>query len=172
MTKAVGDKTGAPPEIMVKNIADFERQYATYDVATNLKDAFDFDADLVIVAIKPQHCRRFGTRQKVADARQRVLWRMQHDVLAFANLQHAVESLQDLVDEGLSLGAERFLGLDDDGFSVEQHFELAQAVGGQRAARGDKVADVLGAAEFGRYLDGSGKEHWLRMDRVLLKKLS
>jgi lysophospholipase L1-like esterase len=36
---------------MVKNIADFERQYATYDVNAKLKEAFVFGADLVVVAI-------------------------------------------------------------------------------------------------------------------------
>lgn len=39
------------PEIMVKNIAEFERQYATYDAGTKLKEQFDFGADLVILAI-------------------------------------------------------------------------------------------------------------------------
>ena len=36
---------------MVKGIAEFERQYATYDVEAKLKDARDFRADLIIVAI-------------------------------------------------------------------------------------------------------------------------
>jgi hypothetical protein len=36
---------------MVKNIAAFERQYASYRARENLKDACDFRAELVIVAI-------------------------------------------------------------------------------------------------------------------------
>ena len=36
---------------MVKNIAEFERAYSGYDVATKLKDAIDFKADLIILAI-------------------------------------------------------------------------------------------------------------------------
>jgi len=51
VTKALAEKSGAAPEVMVKNIADFERAYASYDVAAKLKDAIDFGADLIIVAI-------------------------------------------------------------------------------------------------------------------------
>jgi len=35
----------------VKNIADFERAYAGYDFAGKLREAIDFQADLIIVAI-------------------------------------------------------------------------------------------------------------------------
>jgi hypothetical protein len=42
---------GVRPEVMVRNIADFERNYATYDVDRNLKEAFAFDPDLVVLAI-------------------------------------------------------------------------------------------------------------------------
>lgn len=51
VTKALTEKTGAAPEIMVKNIADFERAYAGYDVPAKLKEAIDFHADLIILAI-------------------------------------------------------------------------------------------------------------------------
>lgn len=39
------------PRIMIKNIAAFERQPAAYDLEMQLKDAFEFQADLIIVAI-------------------------------------------------------------------------------------------------------------------------
>ena len=51
VTKALAEKSGTSPETMVKNIADFERAYAGYDVAGKMKDVFEFGADLVIVAI-------------------------------------------------------------------------------------------------------------------------
>lgn len=51
VTKALGENSGSPPEVMVKNIADFERAYAGYDVAGKIKEAFEFGADLIIVAI-------------------------------------------------------------------------------------------------------------------------
>lgn len=51
VTKALTEKAGKVPEVMVKNIADFERAYAGYDVAAKLKEAIDFHADLIILAI-------------------------------------------------------------------------------------------------------------------------
>jgi hypothetical protein len=47
LTKA----TGREPKLLVKNIADFERQQTDYDFAAGLKEALDFRADLVIVAV-------------------------------------------------------------------------------------------------------------------------
>lgn len=51
VTKALAEKQGAVTEVLVKNIADFERAYAGYDVAAKLKEAVDFQADLIILAI-------------------------------------------------------------------------------------------------------------------------
>ena len=51
VTKALAEKSGAAPEVMVKNIADFERSYAGYDIATKLKEAVDFHAVLIVLAI-------------------------------------------------------------------------------------------------------------------------
>ncbi|NQT16838.1 MAG: hypothetical protein HQ582_29040, partial [Planctomycetes bacterium] len=51
VTSSLSATTGTAPEVMVKNIAQFERQFATYNVDEELKDAFAFRADLVVVAI-------------------------------------------------------------------------------------------------------------------------
>lgn len=51
VTSALAEHTGSEPQIMVVNIAEFERNYATYDVDLKLKAAFAFDPDLVILAI-------------------------------------------------------------------------------------------------------------------------
>ncbi|OYW76719.1 MAG: hypothetical protein B7Z37_07350 [Verrucomicrobia bacterium 12-59-8] len=51
VTKALTEKAGAAPEVMVKNIADFERAYTGYDFAAKMKDAIEFKADLIILAI-------------------------------------------------------------------------------------------------------------------------
>ncbi len=51
VTKALAAKTGTAPEVMVNNIADFERAYAGYDIAGKMKAALEFGADLVILAI-------------------------------------------------------------------------------------------------------------------------
>ncbi len=45
------DAAGGQPQVMVKNVADFERQFATYDVAAGLREAIDFQADVIVVAI-------------------------------------------------------------------------------------------------------------------------
>lgn len=50
-TKSLSKTAGGAPEVMVKNVADFERQYATFNPEEELKDAFAFAADLVIVAL-------------------------------------------------------------------------------------------------------------------------
>ena len=51
VTNELTKKAGAAPEVMVKNIADFERAYSGYDLAAKLKDAIEFKADLIILAI-------------------------------------------------------------------------------------------------------------------------
>ena len=51
VTKALTEKAGAAPEVMVKNIADFERAYSGYDIAAKMKEAIEFKADLIILAI-------------------------------------------------------------------------------------------------------------------------
>ena len=51
VTASLAKTTGSNLEIMIKNIAEFERQYANYDVAGKFKESFAFGADLVIIAI-------------------------------------------------------------------------------------------------------------------------
>lgn len=51
VTKALTEKAGVAPEVMVKNIADFERAYSGYDIAAKMKEAIEFKADLIILAI-------------------------------------------------------------------------------------------------------------------------
>jgi hypothetical protein len=51
VTRAIAHQTGSTPQTMVKNIAEFERSYATYDVEGQLKELFAFGPDLVVLAI-------------------------------------------------------------------------------------------------------------------------
>lgn len=51
VTTALAARSAAAPEVMVKNIAEFERAYAGYDIAGKLKEQIDFKGDLIIVAI-------------------------------------------------------------------------------------------------------------------------
>lgn len=51
VSQALARHTGVRPRVLVRNIADFERNYATYDADAGLEDAFAFDPDLVVLAI-------------------------------------------------------------------------------------------------------------------------
>ncbi len=51
VASALAEHTGATPQILVKNIADFERNYATYDVTDQINEYVAFDPDLVVLAI-------------------------------------------------------------------------------------------------------------------------
>ena len=51
IVRSVAKSSGVEPEVMIKNIAEFERNYATYDVPTKLKDALAFGADIIVLAI-------------------------------------------------------------------------------------------------------------------------
>lgn len=51
VTQALAKKCGTAPEVLVKNIANFERQYATNDVLSQLSDAVSFNADLIVLCI-------------------------------------------------------------------------------------------------------------------------
>ena len=51
MTDALMEMSGAAPEVLVKNIADFERTHVDYDFTAKLQDAIDFEADLMVIAI-------------------------------------------------------------------------------------------------------------------------
>jgi len=50
-TTSLTQMQGSAPTILVKNIADFERAHQAYDFATKLKEAIDFQADLIVLAI-------------------------------------------------------------------------------------------------------------------------
>ena len=50
-TASLAQKQGFTPQMLVKNIADFERAHQGYDFAAKLKEAIDFQADLIVLAI-------------------------------------------------------------------------------------------------------------------------
>jgi alpha-galactosidase len=51
VAKALAARQGVAPEILIRNVADFERGYAAYDIAGKFADAAAFKADLVILCI-------------------------------------------------------------------------------------------------------------------------
>ena len=51
LTAEIEKTAAAPPRTMVRNIAGFEREYETFDLAKELKTELEFNADMVVVAI-------------------------------------------------------------------------------------------------------------------------
>ncbi|MCA9098432.1 MAG: SGNH/GDSL hydrolase family protein [Planctomycetaceae bacterium] len=51
LLKRIEKEGGGKPEALVRNIADFERGYASYNIGEKLKEVIDFRADLIIIAI-------------------------------------------------------------------------------------------------------------------------
>jgi alpha-galactosidase len=51
VTQALAAKQGAQPEVMIKNVADFERAHVGYDIVGKFADAASFKADLIILCI-------------------------------------------------------------------------------------------------------------------------
>lgn len=48
---SIAELNGHKSELHIVNLADFERNFGTYDLNTKLKDALEFKADLVVVAL-------------------------------------------------------------------------------------------------------------------------
>ncbi len=51
VAQGLAESTGTAPVLHVQNIADFERSHHEYDVAAKLREAIDFRADLIVLAI-------------------------------------------------------------------------------------------------------------------------
>ena len=51
LTADIAKSTGSSPEIRVRNIADFERGYDTFDIEKEFRDDLEFKADIIILAI-------------------------------------------------------------------------------------------------------------------------
>lgn len=67
--------TGKKPTVMVKNIADFERQLGAYKIKEQLKEELAFQADIIILAIG-ENCQSPDSeeaRQQFTDAMDRLL---------------------------------------------------------------------------------------------------
>ncbi len=90
--------------------------------------------NFVISAIQRHDRGRLRAGEEGANFRKRFAWCMQHDVFAFTDLEHAVEALQHAVDQRLFFVRQCFLGLDDDGLTIDQCLQLDQAIGSQRGA--------------------------------------
>jgi hypothetical protein len=65
VTAAVAAESGRVPEVRVRNIADFERGYETWDAAAVLREELAFGADTVVVAIG-ENAGALDSAEKVA----------------------------------------------------------------------------------------------------------
>jgi alpha-galactosidase len=71
VTQALAAKQGAQPEVMVKNVADFERNHVGYDIVGKFADAAAFKADLIILCIG-ENVAAFKTPEARAKYQERV----------------------------------------------------------------------------------------------------
>ncbi len=89
---------------------------------------------------------------------------MQHDVLAFADLLHALDSHQQTLDPLGFLCRELQRRADQHGVALQHRLDLAQVVGLQRGACGDKIAYQVSASQPRRNLDRARQSDDLRFD--------
>lgn len=75
LTSHIAKTAGAHPMTMVRNIADFERGYETFDIEKEFKEELAFQADLVIIAIgeNVSEPSTDESRKKFAEAFARLL---------------------------------------------------------------------------------------------------
>ncbi len=66
LTASIAKHIGKQPEILVANLADFERGYATYDLPAKTQPFIAFKPDLVIVAIGENVAALTGAAAKTA----------------------------------------------------------------------------------------------------------
>ena len=69
VTAGLTKKGKTPPTTLVKNAASFERGYMTFDVDKEMKDIFEFGADLVIIALG-ENVRAFKDDEQKAKFKQ------------------------------------------------------------------------------------------------------
>ncbi len=92
---------------------------------------------------------------------------MQHDVLAPANLEYAVEPLQNFVDPFLLEITERRSSLNDDRFALEHGLDFPELIGSECRPGGYQVTDVICSAEFWCDFDRAGEVDGFGLDGVL-----
>ena len=66
LTADIAKATGKSPVIRVRNIADFERGYDTFDIEKQFHDDFEFNADIVVLAIG-ENVAELGTDEAKAN---------------------------------------------------------------------------------------------------------
>lgn len=159
----IAKASGVQPEIMVRNIASFERGYDTFDIAKGLKDVLDFQADLVIVAIGENVTAPATDEAQTAfaEAFARLLTALkQHgDPVIFVRSSFWPNSTKDAIMRQASVDAgATFIDISELGHdksneaSAEQEFEHA----GVAAHPGDKGMQAIANAIFAAIQEQAG----------------
>ena len=80
---------------------------------------------------------------------------MQHDVLAFFDLLHAIDAQRQAMNPFLLLGRNGYWRADDRGLALEDRFGLPEMIRDQGGAGGDQIANEIRSAQSRRDLDGT-----------------
>ena len=94
---------------------------------------------------------------------------MQHDVLAFLDLQHALDPQQQALQPLRLVSGELLRRLDDRGAALEDRCRLVKLVRAQRGAARHEIADEVGFAETRRDLHRARERDDLRLHAVALQ---
>lgn len=163
LTADIAKASGVQPEIMVRNLALFERGYDTFDIATGVKDELDFQADLVIVAIGENVTAPATDQAKAAFAKafvQLIAVLQQHGVsVVFVRSSFWPNSITDGIMRQASADAgATFIDISklahdkSNEASAEQEFEHA----GVAAHPGDKGMQAISNAIFAAIQEKAG----------------
>lgn len=154
----LAELSGKKPEVKVANIADFERNLATYDIDATLKAELDFKPTLVILAIG-ENVPALGTEDAKAQFRsglKKLLGSVKGATIVVRSSFWADKTKDDLLKEACLAAGGTFvdigaLGKDEANYArSERKFEHA----GVAAHPGDKgmkaIADAILAALKGK----------------------
>jgi len=149
----LAELAGKKPEVKVANVADFERNLATYDVDSKLKAEFDFKPTLVIVAIG-ENVPALGTEEAKTQFRaglKKLLGSVKGATIVVRSSFWADKTKDELLKEACLAAGGTFvdigaLGKDESNYArAERKFEHA----GVAAHPGDKGMKAIAEAILG-----------------------
>src|SRR3569833_2837636 len=109
------------------------------------------------MTIERKNRRRLASWQQLANLQERRAWRVQHDVLALANLLHTVDAHEQALDPLVLLGLQSHRRANQYRMTFQNRFYFAQVIRLQRRAGRNEIADRIRAAEARRDFYGAGQ---------------
>ena len=110
---------------------------------------------LIRVSFERDNGWRLATRQQFTDGGQGRAGRVQHDVLALADLLHAINAHEQPFDPGHLVRGQSKRRAHQNGIALQHRLDFAQPVGNQCGARRDEIADGISPTEPRRNLHGT-----------------